>query len=229
MAVGTVTGHTVAFSAAGSTAVGPATITARSWDFGNGVTSTTANPTYRYTTAGTYTVTLTVTDSNGLTDTDTITVTPVDGSGSANFISFAGTNLTAHGGTLLSVLGDVDPTTFDSGDGVNKSTGVGVFSALIPPLAGKPFVAVVRMDNWSASVAAVNAQIFDYNGTTQRSAVTNIPVLGYQSVADGGIPGTGTLAAGVVNKFVVLEFPAVDCALVSLSGWDRLTLKMQEV
>ncbi len=42
------------------------TIASRSWDFGDGTTSTAANPGKTYATAGTYTVTLTVTDNGGL-------------------------------------------------------------------------------------------------------------------------------------------------------------------
>ncbi|MFB8241876.1 collagenase [Kitasatospora purpeofusca] len=42
-------------------------ITAYAWDFGDGTTATTANPTKWYTKAGTYAVTLTVTDDKGAT------------------------------------------------------------------------------------------------------------------------------------------------------------------
>ncbi|GHB45947.1 protease [Streptomyces xanthochromogenes] len=45
------------------------TITARSWNFGDGTTSTAANPSKTYQAAGTYTIALTVTDSKGLTAT----------------------------------------------------------------------------------------------------------------------------------------------------------------
>jgi gliding motility-associated-like protein len=53
-------------------------ITDWDWDFGDGNTSIAQNPTYIYTTAGTYNVTLTITDISGCTDvaTTTITVTP---------------------------------------------------------------------------------------------------------------------------------------------------------
>ncbi|OWW27408.1 hypothetical protein B4Q04_07075 [Zobellia sp. OII3] len=44
------------------------------WSFGNGDTSSLADPVYVYNTEGTYTVSLTVTDSEGLTDLETLTV-----------------------------------------------------------------------------------------------------------------------------------------------------------
>ncbi len=49
-------------------------ITDWAWDFGDGFTSTSANPDHIYTTAGTFNVTLTVTGSTGLTDTFTQTI-----------------------------------------------------------------------------------------------------------------------------------------------------------
>ncbi|MFD9796765.1 collagenase [Streptomyces sp. NPDC059070] len=51
------------------------TITARAWNFGDGTTSTAANPAKTYTAPGTYTITLTVTDAKGLTSTATKSVT----------------------------------------------------------------------------------------------------------------------------------------------------------
>ena len=57
------------------------TIASRSWNFGNGVSSTLTNPSHTYAAAGTYTVTLTVTDNGGLTHSKTSTVTVSGGSG----------------------------------------------------------------------------------------------------------------------------------------------------
>ncbi|MCZ2524196.1 collagenase [Streptomyces sp. HB2AG] len=51
------------------------TIASRSWNFGDGTTSTAANPGKTYGAAGTYTVKLTVTDDKGATATATRTVT----------------------------------------------------------------------------------------------------------------------------------------------------------
>ena len=70
------TGVTVNFS---STASAPAAIVAHQWHFGNGSTSTQANPTHVYTVDGSYDVQQVVTDANGCTDTlvQTITVQKV--------------------------------------------------------------------------------------------------------------------------------------------------------
>jgi PKD repeat protein len=54
---------------------GSATITGRSWTFGDGTSSTAASGTHSYAAAGTYTVTLTVADSNGLSDAEAMSVT----------------------------------------------------------------------------------------------------------------------------------------------------------
>ncbi|WP_328661080.1 collagenase [Streptomyces sp. NBC_00334] len=57
------------------------TIASRSWDFGDGTTSTATNPGKTYGTAGTYAVKLTVTDDKGATASATRTVTVGGGTG----------------------------------------------------------------------------------------------------------------------------------------------------
>ncbi|MFW5946392.1 MAG: GEVED domain-containing protein, partial [Candidatus Natronoplasma sp.] len=52
-----------------------------SWDFGDGATSTSQNPSHSYDTADTYTVELTVTDDDGATDTTTQDITVEEDSG----------------------------------------------------------------------------------------------------------------------------------------------------
>lgn len=71
----------VAFSSAGSSD-SDGTITGYSWNFGDGNTSTSANPSHSYATDGSYTASLTVTDNNGTTDTDFANVTISTGGGS---------------------------------------------------------------------------------------------------------------------------------------------------
>ncbi len=62
------------FSSAGSTD-SDGTITEYLWDFGDGNTSTLANPTHSYITVGTYNISLTVTDDENAADTVSSTVT----------------------------------------------------------------------------------------------------------------------------------------------------------
>ena len=73
-----VSGLSVAFTDTSTDSDG--TIASRSWNFGDGTTSTATNPSKTYATAGTYTVTLTVTDDDGATNTKTSSVT-VGGTG----------------------------------------------------------------------------------------------------------------------------------------------------
>lgn len=62
-----------------SVVITPNVIASYAWDFGDGGTSSLANPKHLYSTPGTYTVTLTVTDNIGCTDmaTQTITILPL--------------------------------------------------------------------------------------------------------------------------------------------------------
>ena len=78
----TTSGLTATFTDTSTDAGG--SIAARSWNFGDGTTSTLANPAKTYAAAGTYTVTLTVTDNGGLTAITSKTVT-VSTSGGAFF------------------------------------------------------------------------------------------------------------------------------------------------
>ncbi len=64
----------VGFSSNGS-ADADGTIVSYLWNFGNGATSTAANPNYTYTTAGNFVATLTVTDNSGLTGSASVTLT----------------------------------------------------------------------------------------------------------------------------------------------------------
>lgn len=72
-------GASVAFSSNASSD-SDGTISSWLWDFGDGTTSTSANPNHTYNTAGTYTVSLTVTDNGGATGISTTTANITGGS-----------------------------------------------------------------------------------------------------------------------------------------------------
>ncbi|WP_282563026.1 proprotein convertase P-domain-containing protein [Tahibacter amnicola] len=72
----TASGLTVTFTDSSSDSDG--TIASRSWNFGDGTTSTATNPSKTYAAAGTYSVALTVTDNGGSTATTTRAVTVSD-------------------------------------------------------------------------------------------------------------------------------------------------------
>lgn len=81
-------GIAISFSSAGSTDP-DGSISSYSWDFGDGNTSTQANPSHAYASAGTYNVTLTVTDNGGATGSDATTATVnTSGGGGTDELSF---------------------------------------------------------------------------------------------------------------------------------------------
>ena len=70
------------------------TIASRSWNFGDGTTSTATNPSKTYAAAGTYGVTLTVTDNGGLSHTKTANVTVTTTSGQQTYTNGTDYNIT---------------------------------------------------------------------------------------------------------------------------------------
>ncbi len=99
------------FTSTGSTDDG--SIVLRSWNFGDGGTSTMTSPPHTYANPGTYTVTLTVTDDDGATDTDTQQVQVSN----ASAISFVGANRDSNGGSAVNHNVNV-PAGVQAGDGL---------------------------------------------------------------------------------------------------------------
>lgn len=100
----------VALSGAGSSDT-DGSIVSYGWNFGNGQTSTAANPSATYNTPGAYTATLTVTDSDGLIDSDSvaITVNPPPNSPPVANASASPTSGTAPLSVAFSSSGSYDP------------------------------------------------------------------------------------------------------------------------
>ena len=91
-------GQPVTFSSAGSSD-SDGNISAYAWQFGDGNTSTQANPSHSYTQSGVFTAVLTVTDNDGNTHTDSATVTI---GGNSGLVDACATQGSKNGGRLIS-------------------------------------------------------------------------------------------------------------------------------
>lgn len=117
----------VAFSSAGSSDA-DGNIASYLWNFGNGATSTAANPTYTYTTAGTYSATVRVTDNLGASTTSAPVVITVTAPVTYSYISaMTVTKTTTKTGTYATVT-----VTVRGSDGAVKRNAVvtGTWSGL---------------------------------------------------------------------------------------------------
>ncbi len=117
------TGSFVSFSSAGSTD-SDGTIASYLWTFGDGTTSTAANPTHIYASGGTKTITLTVTDNDGATsapDTTTavINVTPVADAGGP-YSGTAGVTVNVTGAASTDSDGSISTYAWSWGDGTTS-------------------------------------------------------------------------------------------------------------
>lgn len=173
----------VQFSSAGSTDP-DGTIQSYLWDFGDGNTSTVANPTWTYAVAGTYTVSLTVTDNVGATHTTQITVV-VAVQATANDDNASTDEDTA---TSISVLANDNP-----------SADLEILGVTQPP---KGTVAV------NSAGPGLDAVTFDPGADFQHLAAgqTEVVTFTYQvedsndPVSQGGSASTATVTVTVVGR-----------------------------
>jgi PKD repeat protein len=140
-------------------------ITGYSWNFGNGTTSTSPNPSAIYNTAGVFTVQLTVTDNQGATSvrSQTITVNPAN---VAPVPVIAATPLTGSSPLVVNVngAGSTDPDgsivsySWSSGNG---QTATGTATQFVYPVAGSFTVSLTVTDNRGATRTATETIVVD--------------------------------------------------------------------
>ncbi len=128
------------------------------WDFGDGNTSTDANPNYTYATGGLYTVTLTTTSSDGLEAVAIADVSPV-------FVDFDFTtldtqvtfnNLTTGASSLVWDFGDGNSVTWDSEENTEEDP---EFNPIHFYLTEDTFQATLSVTNFLGSVVSITKNI----------------------------------------------------------------------
>lgn len=130
-----IAGLSVNYSNVSTTSTG---VASQLWDFGDGNTSTQANPMHTYPVAGTYTVCLTVTTNCGLTDSTCATITvpnctnPIaDFTSSTNSLTATFTNTSTTTGTTTYLWDFGDGNTSTQSDPVHTYAASGVYTVCV--------------------------------------------------------------------------------------------------
>jgi len=166
-------------------------VASRSWNFGDGTTSTATNPTKTYSSAGTRTVTLTVTDNQGATNVVSKSVTVI-GSNTppvANFTFSANLLTVSFSDTSTDSNGSIASRSWSFGDGATSTAAnpIKTYST-----AGTRTVTLTVTDNQGAT-----------NSTSQSVTVSGTPPPAVQALLKG-IPRTGLSGAtGSVQYFTL--------------------------
>ena len=154
------------------------TIVGYAWTFGDGATSTTANPSHSYTAAGTYVATLTVSDNEGATATDSVTLTVTEpGNGCAsNCAIVSNISLTVRGnGSIVAMVTVVD------------ENGAELAGAAVDVIWTLPDSTTI-MD--SASVSGRGTARFnlsDFGPGSYLISISNVSINGYTFDADSSV------------------------------------------
>lgn len=168
-----VVGSPLAFSSAGSNDPG-GSIVSYLWTFGDNSTSTAANPTKTYATAGTFPVTLTVTDNEGASATASTTASVLPPSGGGNQPPVARANgpysATVGSAFTLSAAGSFDPDgsvvlyQWLLGDG---RTVTGASPSVSYPAAGTYNVTLTVTDNLGSTASASSTVVVSPAASSQ--------------------------------------------------------------
>jgi len=197
-------GLAVVFTDASSDSDG--SIASRVWDFGDGGTSSDANPVHTYATTGSYDVTLTVTDDDGAMGSKTVSIT-VDASNAAPVADFSVSvdGLTAN---FTDASGDSDGSiasyAWDFGDGGTSSI-------------ANPSHAYAAAGTYDATLT-----VTDNDGASDSKTVA-VTVSGGDTggggVLEKGVPETGLSGAAGQSLAFTMDVPAGASSLVfTMSG-----------
>lgn len=153
------------------------------WTFGDGGTSTAANPARTYASPGTYTVTLTVTDVWGKATTATrvVTITEPGDNTAPTAVIASGTCTTVNTTCTMSATGSSDPDAGDGvreyvwswGDGTANTTGTSTTQSHVFPTPGTYEVTLRVVDRWGRSSVAATRTVT----TAAEPAGNNGPVV----------------------------------------------------
>ncbi len=203
------TGNAISFTSSGS--LDPdGTIAGYLWDFGDGTTSTQANPSRSYTAAGSFTATLTVTDNLGATGTDQASVTVTAPSSSATWAGTFG-GLEAGFNTYPLTLTLTLPQDISQTTGSPEALGTYAVDSLVWDSSVVQYHSLTYLSNSGGSFNPTDATggcrcklIFSGGGLTPNTGVIPIAIVRFRAV---GTPGASTTARVYLGP--VLSTPAL--------------------
>jgi PKD repeat protein len=151
------------------------TIASRSWNFGDGTSSTLTNPSKTYAVAGTYTVVLTVTDNIGASSSKTSTVTVVvpNVPPTANFTSSASGLTVTFTDTSTDSDGTIASRSWNFGDSTTSTVANPVKTYAV---SGTYTVALTVTDNSGASNTKSSSITVNAPGTQTYTNNTDYPI-----------------------------------------------------
>jgi PKD repeat protein len=182
------------------------TITARSWNFGDGATSTSTNPSHTYAAAGTYTVQLTVTDNGGLANSISKQVTVSSGGGvtvSIADVAISEGNATSKSMTFKVLLSAAASGPVKYNIATSNGTAVSGSDYTAKSLSGVTITAGVLSKNFTVSIKGDTVSEPDETFNVTLSNVTGATVADGQAVGtiqnDDGATGSATLSIGDIS------------------------------
>jgi len=221
-----ISGLTVNFTDSSTDSDG--SIASRSWNFGDGSTSTATNPSHTYNAAGAYTVSLQVTDNSGATNTKTQSVTVSSGGGGGNVLQ-NGVALTGQSGatgaqlfyTVVIPAGASNLVISESGGTGDADLYTKFGSA--PTLSSYDCRPYVTGNNESCTVASPQAGTY-YVMLNGYTAFSGVSVKATWSTSSGG---GNTLQNGVpVSGLSATTGNALYYTMVVPSGASNLNIKI---